>query len=201
MALQPYTRVIPRDPRMTPATTRIGGGGVNPAASSAIDKAIAYYGEGGGYGKGTEAALERGRTKALASGAQGLVSAGLSGTTMMAGLGKKYEEEVGAPTRARLEESRGQAISSLEMTKAQIVQGATESDRSRALQTYLAELQSAPSQQGPTVTSRGGVAPAAKPTPTNTVQKKYNFPVSRSIISGRSPVASYWGQANVTGAI
>ncbi len=176
----------------------VGGGGVAPAASTAMQKAIAYYQEGGGFGKGTEAALERGRTKAVASGAQSLVSAGLAGTTMMAGLGKKFEEEVGAPTRARVEETRAGAISSLEMARAQIIQGATEADRSRALQTYLAELQSQPSMQGPTITARPTTqALKETPTPTDTVQKIYNFPgsESKSLITGRSPTASYYGSA------
>lgn len=180
MALEPYTRVIPRDPRMTPVSTGLGGRGVNPAASSAIQKALAYYAEGGGYGKGTEAALERGRTKAVTSGAQSLVSAGLAGTTMMAGLGKKFEEEVGMPTRARVEETRAQAMSSLEMAKAQIIQGATESDRSRALQRYLAELQSTSTPQRPTVTARP-TATVAQPT-----QKPYEDVAYDPIISGGS---------------
>lgn len=173
--------------------------GVSSAASSAMQRAIAYYQEGGGYGKGTEAALERGRTKALASGAQGLISAGLGGTTMMAGLGKKFEEEVGMPTRARVEETRAQALSGLEMTKAQIIQGATESQRASALQKYLAELQSQSSIQGPTVTAR---QPSAS-TPIFTggaTQPAYKFPSAPSLIgdsgvTGRSPTASYYGDA------
>lgn len=189
-----------------PRTAGVSGGGMAPAASSAIQKAIGYYQEGGGFGKGTEAALERGRTKAMTSGAQGLVSAGLAGTTMMAGLGKKFEEEVGAPMRARVEETRAQAISSLEMTKAQIIQGATESDRSRALQQYLAQLQT--TQQGPTVTARP-TPTAAQPVATQKdaggygsnyggTGSSYGNTTQQPLIS-RSPAAKYWGQANVTG--
>lgn len=118
-----------------------GGGGVDPATSAALEKAIAHYGPEGGYGAGVEAGLERGRVKAVAGGMQGLVSAGLAGTTMMGGLGKKYEEEVAMPARARVEETRAERISGLEVLKAQIIQGATEAARTRALQTYLARLQ------------------------------------------------------------
>ena len=71
-----------------------------------------------------------------------MVSAGLAGTSMPAGLGKKYEEEVAMPARARVEETRAQAMAGLETLKAQITQGATESARSRALQKYIAQLQS-----------------------------------------------------------
>lgn len=122
------------------------GGGIAPGAESALQRAMAYYQEGGGYGKGVEAGLGRARTKTMAAGMQSLVSAGLAGTTMAAGLGKKFEEEVGMPARARVEETRAGAISGLEAMKAQIIQGATESARSRALQEYLARLQT--SQQG-----------------------------------------------------
>lgn len=195
-----YTRTITYPGGVNPnyAGPRIGGG-VAPAASSAMQKAIDYYQPGGGFGKGIEAGLERGRTKALASGAQGLISAGLGGTTMMAGLGKKFEEEVAMPTRERVEGARAQAISGLEMTKAQIVQGATESARASALQQYLAELQSQPSPQGPTVTSR----PTTQ-TPMFTggaiTQPAYKFPSAPSLISGsgvtgRSPTVTYYGDA------
>ncbi|GAI23362.1 unnamed protein product, partial [marine sediment metagenome] len=122
------------------------GGGISSAASEALQRAMAYYAPGGGYGAGVEAGLERGRTRAVAGGMQSLVSAGLAGTTMAAGLGKKYEEEVAMPARARVEETRAGAISGLEAMKAQIIQGATESARSRALQEYLVRLQA--SQQG-----------------------------------------------------
>ncbi len=143
-----------------------GGGGIDPATSTALEKAMAFYREGGGYGKGVEAGLERGRVKAVAGGMQGLVSAGLAGTTMMGGLGKKYEEEVAMPARARVEETRAQAISGLETLKAQIIQGATEAARTRALQTYLAKLQSstqigiAGMRTTPSIVRTGARAPA-----------------------------------------
>ena len=134
-----------------------GGGGatVNPAAMSALDRAMAHYREGGGYGAGVEAGLERGETKAVASGMQNLVSAGLASTTQAGGLSKKYQEEVAMPARAKVEETRAQAISGLEVMKAQIISGATESARARALQKYLGEL-SAGTQLSIAGRSRGG---------------------------------------------
>lgn len=162
-------------------------GGADPAAMSALQRAMEYYQPGGGYGKGVEAGLERGRTKAVAGGMQSLVSAGLAGTTMAAGLGKKYEEEVGMPARARVEETRAGALSGLEAMKAQIIQGATESARSRALQTYLAQLQTGTSlalssARQPSLVRTG--APAQAPTPTPTRQQPaYEFPRAPSLVS------------------
>lgn len=218
MALRPYTRTIyhPQGPESVgirrihrPAGGGFGGRAgpaapsgpaVDPAASEAMQKAIAYYQPGGGFGKGTEAALARGETRALATGAQSLVSAGLGGTTMMAGLGKKYQEEVAAPMRARVEETRAQAISGLEMTKAQIIQGATESARASALQKYLAQLQSDTSITASAMRQPTSIMPTTQePMPVRTGQPAYKFPTAPSLISGaisgRSPTAAYYGSA------
>ena len=99
MALQPYTVTVPRGQehllprpmaRRAPIRTSTGtGGGVSSAALTALRKAKEQYAPGGGFGTGVEAAIERGRKKALASGMQHLVGAGLAGTTMAGGLGKR----------------------------------------------------------------------------------------------------------------
>ena len=115
--------------------------GVNAGALEAIQKAKAYYEPGGGFGKGVEAGLERGRVKAVSGGMQNLVSAGLAGTTMAAGLGTKFEEEVAAPTRAGVEEQRAQALSGIEMAGAGMRFQAGQSSAQRALQMYLAQMQ------------------------------------------------------------
>ena len=136
-------------------------GGIAPEAETSLQRAMEYYKEGGGYGKGVEAALERGKTKAVASGMQHLVSAGLAGTTMPAGLGKAYEEEVAMPERARVEETRAQALSGIESLRAQIIQGATESARTMQLQDYFARLQA--SQQGYQNAIQAALAGRAQP--------------------------------------
>lgn len=110
-------------------------------ARAAWERAIEQYRPGGGYGEGTEAALKRGGTKAVASGMQGLVSAGLAGTTLAGGLGKKYEEEVAAPTRARVEETRAQAIAQLEAGLAGAEQRGYETAEERALRERLSASQ------------------------------------------------------------
>lgn len=116
------------------ATTTPAQSSVSPGAKESFEKAIAQYAPEGGFGKGVEAGLERGRVKAVASGTQSLVSAGLAGTSVVAGLGKKYEEEVAAPTRAGVESERAQQISSLQAAYAGMEQGAYESSQNRALQ-------------------------------------------------------------------
>ena len=137
-SLQPFTRTTyTPQPTATPAT----GGGLNKETLAAIERAKAQYAPGGGFGAGTEAGLERGRVKAMASGMQGLVSAGLAGTTMAGTLGKKYEEEVGAPTRLGLEERRAQALSGIEMAQAGMGFQAGQAGAQSSLQLYLAQLQ------------------------------------------------------------
>ncbi len=81
--------------------------------SSLFAKAKKIYEPGGGYMAGTEAAIARGSKRTVASGVQQLASAGLAGTSIVGGLGKKYEEEVGMPTRARATTARLSALSGL----------------------------------------------------------------------------------------
>jgi len=74
-----------------------------------LDQIIGTYAPGGAYLKGSEAMLEREKQKYLGSATQNLISSGLYGTTMTAGLPKKWEEEVGIPSRLKLEDLRTQA--------------------------------------------------------------------------------------------
>ena len=126
---------------------------VSSAARSAIQKALAQYAPGDGYGKGIEAGLERGRIKSTASGMQNLVSAGLASTTMAGGLGKKYEEEVAAPTRAQMESTRAQAIAALQSMLAQMEQGGYQSALSRSSQEFQTMLGMPRSSSSPAPTA------------------------------------------------
>ena len=76
-------------------------------------EAKAMYAPGGEYMKGIEAQLERGGKKAVATGMQGLAAAGLGGTSMMGGLGLKYEEDVATPARSQATTARLGALSGL----------------------------------------------------------------------------------------
>jgi len=110
-----------------------GGGGLTTTARTAFGQAIDQFKPGGGYMKGIEAGLDRGRTKAVASGMSGLVSAGMSNTTQAGGLGKRYEEEIGAPTRAGAETQRMQNLASLYAALGGAEQGAYEGSAGRGL--------------------------------------------------------------------
>ncbi len=82
-----------------------------------FDRIIERYKDEGTFLKGTEAQLERGRTKSVAQGMQALVSSGLASTTQAAGLGKKFEEEVGAPVRLQAQDIAQQRLSGAEREK------------------------------------------------------------------------------------
>jgi hypothetical protein len=72
---------------------------------------LSRYGEGGTFGAGYEAQLGRQKVKDVAFGMQNLVSSGMSNTTQPAGIGKKWEEEIGAPERLKLEDLRMDRLS------------------------------------------------------------------------------------------
>jgi len=88
---------------------------------SIFDDIIAMYSPEGAYGQGTLAMLDRQKTRDVASATQSLVSSGLFNTTQQAGLGKKWEEEVGMPTRAKLEDVRYGALAGAKAQKAQAI--------------------------------------------------------------------------------
>ena len=200
-----YTRTISSRPArtrriVTPAATSTGGG-ISSTALAALRKAKAQYAPGGGFGKGIEAGLERGRVKAVSAGMQNLVSAGLAGTTMAGGLGMRFEEEVAAPTRAGLEGERARAISGIEMAEAGmgfqagqtgLQRGfqAGESAAQRSLQTYIANLQASLQRE----------SMAFRPRPTRTSQAR-QFPAMYGETNGdggadRGGIGSYPGLGN-----
>jgi len=83
-----------------------------------FDEIIGRFRPGGAYGAGMEAQIARGKTRDVAAGMQQLVSSGLYGTTLAAGLPKKWEEEVGMPARQKLEDIRMERLSEAQMGKA-----------------------------------------------------------------------------------
>lgn len=82
-----------------------------------LDEIIGEYETGGSFEKATEAALQRGETQAVTRGVQSLVSSGLSNTTQAAGLSKKFEEEVGAPTRLKAADVSAQRLAEAKRAK------------------------------------------------------------------------------------
>ncbi|MDD3092240.1 MAG: hypothetical protein PHI12_14505 [Dehalococcoidales bacterium] len=91
-------------------------------AMDEYNKIIELYSPGGAFGQGFEAQLERARTKSVAQGTQQLVSSGLYGTTTAAGLGKKFEEEVGTPARQQMEDIRYERLASARAGKAGLIE-------------------------------------------------------------------------------
>jgi hypothetical protein len=91
-----------------------------------LDKAIDRYQPGGEFGRGAMAQFEQGKTQALAQGMQGLVSSGLSGTTVATGLPLAYEQEVGTPFRLQLEDMRMQNLTQAEMAKTGFIERRTD---------------------------------------------------------------------------
>lgn len=86
------------------------------------DEIIGRYQPGGQYGQGAMALYEQGKQKAMAQAQQSLVSSGLTGTTVAAGLPMKYEQEVGTPFRLQLEERRMGALSEAQLGKAGFIE-------------------------------------------------------------------------------
>lgn len=118
-------------------TTSAGAATAGPAVSkealAALSAAKEQYAPGGDYSSGLEAGLDRSRKKAMASGMQNLVSAGLANTTMGASMGRQFEEEVAMPARADLESRRASALSGLSVLEAQMEQGGSQSALNRSL--------------------------------------------------------------------
>lgn len=81
------------------------------------DEDIAMFSEGGTYGAGAEAAIERAGVKAVASGQQALVNSGLANTTVAAGVRKNWEEEVGVPARLKVQDIRAEKLSGARQAK------------------------------------------------------------------------------------
>ena len=168
-----------------------------------FQKAIAQYAPGGSYGAGIEAGLVRGKKQSMASGMNALIGSGLAGTTMAAGLGKKYEEEVAAPIRANLEGTRAQSISALNVSLAQAQQGAHQFEQgmaqntaqfnaSQAMQKYMADLQ-AKGQAGQLGLGYAQLAAQGQPsmmTPAMATQKSVALPKRRTLTLGGSTTST-----------
>lgn len=90
------------------------------------DKISGIYGPEGTYGAGTETMLGRAKTQDVAAGMQQMVSGGLYGTTVAAGLPKKWEEEVGMPARLQLEDIKSGRLGEAYAGKAGFIERRTD---------------------------------------------------------------------------
>jgi len=161
-----------------------------------LDRIIQRYKPGGEFGKAELELLERARTKSLATTAQGMVSAGLAGTTAGVGAGRKWEEEVGMPARLQLEDIRTQRLMEAMGAKAGYMEraGAAETqfnlaleqmrlqerlqNREISLQEYLAEMERLSRRS-----ISGSVVPSARTTPT----------ITRGVTGGGVPTTGGYG--------
>lgn len=87
-----------------------------------FDRIIAQNQPGGTLEKATEATIGRAKTQSVAQGTQALVSSGLASTTQAAGLGKKFEEEIGVPARLQAADIAGQRLSGALRDKAGFIE-------------------------------------------------------------------------------
>lgn len=122
---QPYT-----------VTKQYGGGGISGEYSSArqaneqryaqamaiYDEIIKRYQPGGTFGKAALGQLETQKVRDVGRETQQMISSGLYGTTTTAGLPTKWEAEVGAPSRLRLEDIMMQRLSQAQIGKAGFIE-------------------------------------------------------------------------------
>lgn len=91
-------------------------------ALSIYDEIITQYRPEGGFLRGAEAGLEKQKGREVAGQTQSLVSSGLFGTSITAGLGSKWEAEVGQPARLKLEDIRMGRLAEALQSKAGLVE-------------------------------------------------------------------------------
>jgi hypothetical protein len=82
------------------------------------DEAIGRYQPGGSFETEALRQLEVGKGRAIGKETQDLISSGLFGTTTKAALGGKWEEQVGAPSRLKLEDIMMQRLTAAQLGKA-----------------------------------------------------------------------------------
>lgn len=82
------------------------------------NQVIARTQPGGAFEKRGLAQIETAKTKGVGQETQSLISGGMFGTTTAAGVGRKWEAEVGAPARLRLEDVMEQRRTTAQLAKA-----------------------------------------------------------------------------------
>ncbi len=82
------------------------------------NKVISRAGPGGAFQKAGLAQIESAKTKGVGKETQSLISGGMFGTTTAAGVGRKWEADVGAPARLRLEDIMEQRLTTAQLGKA-----------------------------------------------------------------------------------
>jgi len=121
------------------------------------DQIISTYQPEGGFLKGAEAELEREKGRTLAGQKQDLVSSGLFGTSVTAGLGQKWESEVGMPARLKLEDVRMGRLAESIGAKAGVLERREDVGPDYAtIAAMSAQMASGPQRTGGRVSTGGG---------------------------------------------
>ena len=87
-----------------------------------FDEIIARYQPGGTFGKSYLQQLREQKVRDVGAETQSLISSGMYGTTTTAGLPGKWEAEVGAPARLKLEDVQMERLSSAQLGKASFLE-------------------------------------------------------------------------------
>lgn len=82
------------------------------------NRVIARAQPGGAFEKAGLGQIEAAKTKGVGKETQSLISGGMFGTTTAAGVGRKWEADVGAPARLRLEDIMEQRLTTAQLGKA-----------------------------------------------------------------------------------
>lgn len=91
-------------------------------AMSIYDEIIKRYQPGGTFGQAALGQLEKQKVRDVGAETQQMISSGLYGTTTTAGLPGKWEAEVGAPARLRLEDIMMERLSQAQIGKAGFIE-------------------------------------------------------------------------------
>lgn len=91
-------------------------------AMSIYDEIIKRYQPGGTFGQAALGQLEKQKVRDVGTETQQMISSGLYGTTTTAGLPSKWEAEVGAPSRLRLEDIMMERLSQAQIGKAGFIE-------------------------------------------------------------------------------
>ncbi|MBW1931473.1 MAG: hypothetical protein JRI56_00300 [Deltaproteobacteria bacterium] len=118
------------------------------------DRIIKQYEPGGAFLQGVEAQLQREKARTVAQQTQDLVSSGLFGTSIRAGLGKKFEEEIGTPARLRAQDIAFERLAQAGVGKAGFIERREDVGPDYGLVAQLA-AQAASAPRTPTSTIRG----------------------------------------------
>ena len=93
-------------------------------AMSIYDSILKQFEVGGDFQQGIEAQIAQASKKSVAQSSQALSSSGLYNTSTRAGLGKKFERDVGSTFRLKAEDIRTEGLAKARSAKAGLIERA-----------------------------------------------------------------------------